>query len=182
MRTGLSIPMILVLAIATAIAPAAEGHGAGSPAVGARGSFVLTPTGTRNDTLHAFLADFGLPIHAGDDLRFSWRSENGSGPPIHFEIHAHPQAAGYVLFYNSTARSDNGTWSVPGQEPYMVYWQNPNPGIVNLSYAFTLIPPPPGLWLVILLVLVGSAPLTLVAIGAIWWFARRKRQRTRPPS
>ena len=181
MRTRFSVLMILFfLAIATAIAPAAEGHGGGSAVISARGSFLLSPAGALNDTFHAFLSDIGLPIGAGDVLRFSWRSNNGSGPQIYFEIHAHPATAGYVQYYNTTARSANGTWSVPGQEPYMVYWQNPNPDLANVSYEFADIPPPIDLWIAVLVSLTPAMMVPAVIVVA-WWRARRKKRRTRPP-
>lgn len=172
----------MVVLLVTMTMPTAGGHGAGSQAVGARGTFLLTPYRTPNDTYHHFLSDFGLPIDAGDTLRFSWQSENGSGPAIYFEIHAHPQTEGYVLHYRQTASRDNGTWTVPRTEPYMAYWFNPNPMSVNLTYALTLFPPEPTLGLVILLALLGSGPLTLVAIAAIWWYGRRRRRHVRPPA
>lgn len=159
--------------------PVAGAHGAYSQAIGARGSFLLSPAGTVNERLHVFLSDFGLPIDAGDTLRFSWQSDNGSGPPIYFEIHSHP---GFVLHYRQNASRDNGTWTVEKTEPYMVFWLNPNPVTVNVSYALTLFPPPPSLAFVILLTVLGSAPLTLAAIAAIWWLARRKRRHAAPPS
>lgn len=184
-----SLAVVPVLLACVLMMPVVGAHGAGSQAVGARDSFLLSPAGTSNDSLHAYLSDFGLPIDAGDTLRFSWESENGSGPPIHFEIHSHALTESCVLpdrprgiCYQRNASEDLGTWTVPRTEPYMVYWLNPNPVSVNLSYALTLFPPPPSLAFVILLALLGSAPLTLVAIAVIWWLARRKRRQATPPS
>jgi len=163
-----AVIVILILAFAVSIAPMAEGHDAGSGVVSARGSFLLDSAGTRNDTVHAFLSDIGLPVGPGDRLGFSWRANDGSGPPVYFEIHTHPATAGYMQLYNTTARSDSGTLNLPGSDPYMVYWQNPNQSVVNISYVFDLFPPPPDLWPFIFM------PLTLAVIAVAWVVARRK--------
>lgn len=175
MRLRSAFIVILLLVFAASMAPMAAGHGAGSGVVSARGSFLLDIPGTQNDTVHTFLSDFGLPIGPGDRLAFSWKANNGSGPPVYFEIHAHPAAVGYIVLYNTTARSDSGTWTVPGSDPYMVYWQNPNQGVANVSYAFDLFPPPPDLWPLVLM------PITLAVIALAWLVARRRGRRT-PPS
>jgi hypothetical protein len=167
--------------LVTMVMPTAAAHGSGSQAIGARGSFLLTPAGTSNNTLHVYLTDFGLPIDQGDTLRFSWASENGSGPPIYFELHSHPQTA-FVILYQQEAPRDNGTWTVPKTEPYMVFWLNRNNVSVNVTYSFTLFPPPPSLALLILFFALSSAPFTLIAIAAVWWFARRRRRQAAPPS
>ncbi len=175
MKFRLVFTAVLLLAAAAVLSPVAKGHGAGSGVVSARGSFLLTPAGTVNDTVHAFLSDFGLPIGPGDRLSFTWQANNGSGPPVYFEIHAHPAAAGYVQLYNATARSGSETLSLPGSDPYMVYWQNPNEVAVNVTYALDLFPPPADLWPLALM------PITLVVIAVVWLIARRKGRRTSPP-
>jgi len=181
MRLRSPFIVILLLAFAVSIAPMAEGHGAGSGVVSARGSFLLAPTGTQNDTFHVFLSSMGLPIDAGDRLRFSWQSNNGSGPEISFEIHAHPATAGYVLLYQTTGRSANGTWSVPGQEPYMVYWQNLNPDLVNVSYVFNLYAPELASWLVVLITLTPGVSIPAMIL-VVRWRRRRRQRRTQPLS
>ena len=165
---------ILLAAFLLLLTPAASAHGAGligSGVINSAGSFLLVASGHPNDTFHAFLSSLALPIGAGDTLQFSWSANNFSGPAVLFEIHAHPASAGYVRFYNSTASFDSGSWPVPGSDTYMVYWVNPNNVSVQVSYRFTLFPPPPYVPLVAL----------VVAVGVAIWFIRRTRRRARSP-
>lgn len=159
-------------ALALLFAPAASAHGSSSGAISSAGSFLLTASGFSNDTFHAFLSSLALPIGPGDTLQFSWSANNGSGPAVLFEIHAHPASVGYVRFYNSTASFDSGSWSVPGSDPYMVYWENPDNVSVSVSYRFTLFPPPDFVPLIAFPIAVGVA---------IWLIARRARGRGRKP-
>ncbi len=131
---------------------------------------------TNNYTLHAYLADLGLPIIRGDTLIFSWRANNGSGPPIYFEIHSHPITGGYFKYYNTTATSvSNGTWTSQTTDRYMVYWVNlSNTTRVNLTYSFVLLPAQPDVWPLY----VVPAVIVLVAIAGA---AAHVRARKRPP-
>src|SRR5207244_188763 len=94
-RTSIGLLGVLLFAASCALSPTAMGDATGSGISNASGSYLLTPVGTNNYTLHAYLADLGLPIIRGDTLIFSWRANNGSGPPIYFEIHSHPITGGY---------------------------------------------------------------------------------------
>ncbi len=94
MRTRLGLLAVVLLTSAFAIAPSIAGDGTGSGISNAYGYYRLTPAGTYNYSLHAYLADLGLPVARGDTLIYSWLANNGSGPPIYFEIHAHPITEG----------------------------------------------------------------------------------------
>jgi len=86
-----------------------------------QGSFVLTPTGSLNYTLHAYLADMGSPCakgHLGVLLECQQRVRP-SGCTSRFT--AIPGR--YDVFYNTTSSSVSGAWTAPVQEPYMVYWR-----------------------------------------------------------
>ena len=162
-----------VLASAEVVAAHGGGGSGGSGVVTAMGSFTLKPAGSQNDSFHAFLSSLRLPIGPGDILLYSWTANDGRGPPVYFEIHAHPATAGYVRFYNATSSYDRGSWSVPGSDTYMVYWKNPNAIVANVSYTFDLIPPPPEIWPLFLF------PIAMGAIPLVWWLATRKA-RSRP--
>ncbi len=167
---ALGILMAVIVILWTAIGAQAHG-GLGAGSVSVRGSFLLSPMGTANDTFHVFLSDLGLPIGAGDTLRFAWQANNGSGPgaDVYFEIHAHPATAGYVSYYSKTAWYDSGSWGIPGPGAFMVYWENQNPVEVTVSYTFDLFPP-----LDLTFLLVGVA-IGVPIIALHWWFSREKR-------
>jgi len=175
-RTSISLVGLLLFAASCALLPSTVGDGTGSGISNAAGSYLLTPAGTNNYTLHAYLADLGLPIYRGDTLIYSWRANNGSGPPIYFEIHAHPITGGYFKYYNATAISiSNGTWTAQTTDRYMVYWVNlSNTTRVNLTYSFVLLVAQPDAWPLYIV----PAVIVLVAIAGV---AAHVRARKRPP-
>jgi len=175
-RTSIGLLGVLLFAASCTLSPTAMGDGTGSGISNASGSYLLTPFRTNNYTLHAYLADLGLPIIRGDTLIFSWRANNGSGPPIYFEIHSHPITGGYFKYYNTTATSvSNGTWTSQTTDRYMVYWVNlSNTTRVNLTYSFVLLPAQPDVWPLY----VVPAVIVLVAIAGA---AAHVRARKRPP-
>lgn len=170
-RIGLGLVLLLCGSV---LAPLAAAHAPGSGTVSTSGSFVLTPGYTLNSSFHAYLSTLGLPIGPGDVLVWSWSANAARGPPIYFEIHAHPGSVGYVQYYNITADKANNSWSVPGSDAYMVLWTNPNTVTENVTYTFQLIPPPLELWPLYLLLV---APLVMV--GALVWYARRRQKRSK---
>jgi len=147
---------------------AGERHGSKS------GNFVLSEAGTMNTSFHAYLSTLGLPIGPGDVLVWSWSANSAIGPPIYFEIHAHPQALGYVEYVSVTADAANSSWKIPGSDAYMVYWANSNAQSENVTYSFQLIPPLLDLWPLYLLLV---APLGMT--GALIWCSRRKKRRSK---
>jgi len=154
------------------MAPPVAAHGPGSSIVSTNGKFVLTPEGTANAAFHAYLSTLGLPIGPGDVLVWSWSANSATGPPIAFDIHSH--VGGYVEYFNTTADRANNSWNVPGSSDYAVLWTNPNARLENVTYAFQLIPPPLDLWPLYLLLV---APLVMV--GALVWYSRRKKRRSK---
>ena len=126
--------MIALLALAGFL-PAASAHGAGGPTTKS-GTFVLGKAGSATALADQFLSGFGLAVSSGDVFQFTWESDAGAGPPIYFEIHRHVPT--YVVYYNSTTSRDNGTWTVPGSDPYMVFWQNPNNQSKLVAYSFVV--------------------------------------------
>jgi hypothetical protein len=120
----------------------------------------------------------GLPVNVGDTLLFTWKANNGSGPSLYFEIHAHPTLYEYIPYYNTTSSAVvDGAWTAPLQYPYMIYWKNlSNTTAVNLTYSFVLIAGQPNYWPLYIapvgMALVGAAGVALVVLG------RRKRSRT----
>ena len=120
----------------------------------------------------AYLADMGFPVRAGDTLVYSWSVNNGSGPPVYFEIHGHPPGR-YDVFYNTTAISVNGTWTARVQEPYMVFWRNDQTVVVNVTYAFNLVPGQSDIWPLYL------APLAIALVAVAGAYATLKERRTR---
>lgn len=173
-RTGLIIVLLLVLVSATAPIVAPDGTGSGIS--NARGYFLLSPAGSLKDYLHAYLSDMGLPVNVGDTVLFTYRANNGSGPAIYFEIHAHPTLYTYIPYYNTTSREvDNHTWTVPSQSLYMVYFKNLVNATVNVTYSFTLILGQPNYWPLYV------APVGMLAVGVAGAvavvIARRKRSR-----
>jgi hypothetical protein len=169
------LALILALLLgASALAPPASAHAAGSGIVTQNGSFVLlphAPNTTTNNTFHAYISTLGLPIGPGDVLVWAWSANGAEGPPIYFEIHRH--VPNYTVYLEVTADRANDSWNVPGADPYMVYWVNLNAVSENVTYSFQLIPPPLNLWPLYLLLV---APLAM--IGALVWYARRKKKRS----
>jgi hypothetical protein len=165
--------LLLVLMSATARIVAPDGTGSGIS--NARGYFLMSPAGTLKDYLHAYLSDLGLPVTVGDTLLFTWRANNGTGPALYFEIHAHPSIATYIPYYNTTSSGvENRTWIAPIQYPYMIYWKNlSNTTAVNLTYSFVLVLGQPNYWPLYV------APVGMVAVGVAGavavLVARRKR-------
>jgi hypothetical protein len=174
-RIGLLLVLLLVLISATARIVAPDGTGSGIS--NARGYFLMSNTTAPNFFLHAYLSDLGLPVNVGDTLLFSWRANNGSGPALYFEIHAHPSVAAYIPYYNTTSSGvENRTWTAPLQYPYMIYWKNlSNKTAVNLTYSFVLVLGQPNYWPLYV------APIGMAAVGAAGAaavvLARRKRSR-----
>ena len=174
MRIRIGVLVALSLAAATLAAPGVAANGTGSGILTGQGSFVLTPTGTLNYTLHAYLADMGFPVRQGDTLVYTWSVNNGSGPPVYFEIHGHPPGR-YDVFYNTTSSAVSGVWTAAVQEPYMVYWRNDQPVRVNVTYAFNLLPAQLDTWPLYL------APLGIVLVAAVGLFFKFRERRARPP-
>jgi len=173
-RVRIRIGVLVALSLATmaTAGPMAAADGGGSGILTGQGSFVLTPLGTNNYSLHAYLADMGFPVRAGDTLVYSWSVNNGSGPPVYFEIHGHPPGR-YDVFYNTTAISVNGTWTARVQEPYMVFWRNDQTVVVNVTYAFNLVPGQSDIWPLYL------APLAIALVAVAGAYATLKERRTR---
>src|SRR3989442_13034411 len=94
MRTRTALVGVLWLIASCAVVPTVVGDGTGSGISSAAGSYLLTPVGTNNYTLHAYLADLGMPIYPGDTLIYSWQANNGARPPAYFEIPPHPVPGG----------------------------------------------------------------------------------------
>lgn len=172
---GRLAPLALALALAAAAAlPEAAAHTPGAAPVDRQGSFTLAPYGQPNSSLHVNLADLGLPINAGDTLEMNWSVNNGSGPAIAFEIHAHSAAAGSTRYYNATAASLSDSWRVPDNSGFMVSFENPWSFSVNVTYDFILFAPPPDFSLLLFLF-----PATAgVALG---WFFYVRAARSEPP-
>jgi len=162
------------LAAATLASPGVAADGVGSGVLTGQGSFVLTPNGSSNYTLHAYLSDMGFPVLVGDTLVYSWNVDNASRPPVYFEIHGHPPGS-YHVFYNTTANSVSGTWTARIQEPYMVFWRNDHPVRVNVTYAFNLVQGQSDAWPLYL------APVAVGAVAAVGVLLRIRERRIRPP-
>ena len=174
MRIRIGVLVALCLAAATLAAPGVAANGGGSGILTGQGSFVLTPTGSLNYTLHAYLFDMGFPVRLGDTLVYSWSANNGSGPAVYFEIHGHPPGR-YDVFYNTTASSVSGAWTAQVEEPYMVFWRNDQPVRVNVTYAFNLVQGQSDPWPLYL------APLAIALVAAAGVFLTLRERRTRPP-
>ena len=84
------------------------------------GSSVLRANDTGNNALHAYISTLGLPIGPGDVFVWAWSANAANGPPIYFEIHRH--VPNYTVYIEVTADRANNSWTVPGSDPYMVYW------------------------------------------------------------
>jgi hypothetical protein len=167
----------LVLVAILASSSAASAHAAGSANITAKGSFVLTPTGTQNSTLHAYISSMGLPIGQGDTLQVLWYANAGQGPPIHFEIHDHDPPTGYVLFYSVNESYDAYNWSVPGSSAYMVYWVNPNSQNVTVAYVFNLVAPPASPWTALIWIVPTVVLVGLLSLRLFRWAARKRPAR-----
>ena len=176
-RIRIGLPMAFFLASALTLAPTAAGDGTGSGITTSKGYYLLTPVGTAYEFLHAYLSDLGVQVSPGDTLIFSWQANNGSGPPIYFEIHAHPYGP-YIQYYNTTSASvGNGTFTAREPYSYMVFWKNlSNTTRVNLTYSFVLLLAQPSLW-PLYVVPVG---IGLVAVAAVAAHVRGQRNRSRP--
>jgi hypothetical protein len=138
---------LLALALAAALLslPAASAHTPGAPPVATSGTFLLTPSGTVNGTVHILLTNFSLPISARDTLVANWSANQGEGPAIYFEIHSHGGASGFAIYFNKTATFVNTTWVVPDTKENLTYWvlfENPTIAPVNVTYSFVLTAPP----------------------------------------
>jgi hypothetical protein len=172
-RTGLILVLLLVLLSATA--PIAAPDGTGSGISNTRGYYLLSNTTKATFYLHAYLSDLGLPMNVGDTLLFTWRANNGSGPALYFEIHAHPSIEMYIPYYNTTSSGvENRSWTANVQYPYMLYWKNlSNSTSVNLTYSLILILGQPNYWPLYVV------PVGMAAVGAAGFIAvvlaRRKR-------
>src|SRR2546428_2667290 len=134
-RNSVATIVLAFLLTCITLVPAAPAHGAGGPTT-AKGTFVLGKVGSPTAIADQFLSGLGLPVTSGDIFQFSWESDAGVGPPIYFEIHRHIPS--YVVYHNSTTTRDNGTWSVPGTDPYMVFWKNPNNESKLVAYSFVV--------------------------------------------
>lgn len=129
------------LALLVAIAPIAAAHTLGGGSLATRGSFVLGPAGTSEDRFHGYLTSLGIPIGGGDTLDFDWFANNGSGPAVYFDIHAHTGPAGvdFERFYTTTATTDHGTWVAPRDDAtFMLYWENLSNETITLRYVLQL--------------------------------------------
>jgi hypothetical protein len=174
-RAGLILLLLLVLVAASARIAAPDGTGSGVSK--SQGYYVLTNTTRAGFILHAYLSDIGLPINVGDTLLFTWKANNGTGPALYFEIHAHPSVAIYIPYYNITSRGvENLSWTASIQYPYMVYWKNSsNTTAVNLTYSFVLILGQPNYWPLYV------APIGMALVGAAGFItlilARRKESK-----
>src|SRR3989442_9844554 len=78
MRTRTALVGVLWLIASCAVVPTVVGDGTGSGISSAAGSYLLTPVGTNNYTLHAYLADLGMPIYRGTPS--STRGRRTAGP------------------------------------------------------------------------------------------------------
>ena len=174
MRIRIEVLLALSLAAATLAAPCVAANGTGSGILTGQGTFVLTPSGSLNYTLHAYLADMGFPVRQGDTLVYTWSVNNGSGPPVYFEIHGHHPGR-YDVFFNTTSSSVSGAWTAPVQEPYMVYWRNDQTVRVNVTFAFNLVQAQSDVWPLYL------TPLGVALVALAGVFLKFRERRTRPP-
>src|SRR2546427_4877772 len=171
---GTALVMIALVAL-VGFLPAASAHGAGGPTTKS-GTFVLGKAGSATALADQFLSGFGLAVSSGDVFQFTWESDAGAGPPIYFEIHRHVPT--YVVYYNSTTSRDNGTWTVPGSDPYMVFWQNPNNQSKLVAYSFVV---NHGIDVVLYGGIVGVVVAILVGFGGLPSTSRARRGAWRRP-
>jgi hypothetical protein len=168
---GTVLAFVLGLSL-LATAPTASAHLAGAPPITRSGSIGLTAKGTNNSTYHGYIANLGIPPGPGDTLRFSWSANEGVGPTLYFEIHAHPNTTGYVRYYSALAARVDDAWSVPGPGDYMVWWDNPNSVGVNVTYTFELLAMPD-------LTPLLAFPAALGGLVLAIWVDRRRRRKKR---
>jgi hypothetical protein len=159
-----AVAVLLMLTLAT-VAQGAAAHTPGAPPAGANGVFVLTPEGTNNSTVHDFLSAFGLPISTGDKFQFAFTVDNGSGPPVYFEIHSHGGVQGYVKYYNRTATNLNDSWVVPQDTSIMIWFANVRNVTLSVAYDFVLYAPLPDItpYLLLMAGAIGGA------VAWMWW-------------
>jgi len=171
-----AVAVVLGLALSLVV-PTASAHSPGSPPITASGSFVLGKATGNNSSFHAYISTLGIPPGPGDTLKFSWSANSGIGPAISFNIHSHPAnstntSLGYATtYYNAIADRVDDSWVVTGTGPYMVFWDNPNNVLENVSYSFVLLPPSPDLTVFIVF------PVILAVIVLLLWVARRRPRR-----
>lgn len=164
--------LLLIAALTLAASPSAVGHEPGEGTITKEGAIELGSAGSLNDSYHTLFLVMGLSMHAGDILAFSWLVNDGRGPPVFFDIHAHTQDAEWETFYNITAIGDTGTWTVPETENYMVLWRNDNDVAVNVTYSFDLYPAPAADYLPLILLGVAAG-----VFGFILYVGLRRRAR-----
>jgi hypothetical protein len=171
--TGLPVVLLVLFAAAIIVPCTAAGDGGGSGIGSGEGSFRLNAAGSPNYTLHAYLADIGFPLRAGDILIYSWRANNGSGPAVYFELHSHLPT--FHVIYTTTAASANGTFTADRELPYAVYWMNLQPVAVNVSYRFTFVPGQSDAWPLFLM------PTAVAMVAAVALTVHFRERRARPP-
>lgn len=165
---------LALLANLSVAAPPASAHLPGAAPLFQSGNLTLAPALSPNSTLHAFMDQIGLPPSVGDRLQIDFDVNNGTGPPVLFEIHTHAGPTGYRVYYNKTASSLRDNWTVPGNASFMIYFENPHNISVFLSYSFVLLAPPPDTSLLLFL----FAAIGGLALG--WFFFVRAG--LRPPA
>lgn len=134
-------PLALALALAAAaVLPPALAHTPGAAPVARQGFITLAPSGQAGSSLDVYLTDLGLPASVGDTLHMNWSVDNGSGPAIAFEIHAHG-ATGSTRYYNATASRLDDSWTIPDNSGFMAFFENPWGFSVNVTYDFVLFAP-----------------------------------------
>src|SRR5437867_13088483 len=105
-RVRIRIGVLVALSLATmaTASPMAAAEGGGSGILTGQGSFVLTPLGTNNYSLHAYLAEMGFPVRAGDTLVYWWSVNNGCGPQVYFEIDGDRRGRCDVVYHPTAIR------------------------------------------------------------------------------
>ena len=176
-RIRIGLPLVFFLSFALTAAPTVAADGTGSGISTSIGTYLLTPVGSAHEFLHAYLADLGLLINPGDTLIFSWQANNGSGPSIYFEIHAHPYGP-YIEYYHTTSVSvSNASFTAHDPYSYMVFWKNlSNTTQVNLTYSLVLLLAQPSLWPLY----IAPVGMALVGAAAVAVHLRSRRNRDRP--
>lgn len=176
-RIRIGLPLVFFLSFALTAAPIVAADGTGSGISTSIGTYLLTPVGSAHEFLHAYLSDLGLLINPGDTLIFSWQANNGSGPSIYFEIHAHPYGP-YIEYYKTTSASvSNATFTAHDPYSYMIFWKNlSNTTQVNLTYSLVLLLAQPSLWPLY----IAPVGMALVGAAAVAVHLRSRRNRDRP--
>ena len=171
LQAALGVAIVLIQFL-----PAAQAHTPGAQPVTREGWVILSPEapGTANNSsFHAFLTQMGFPIGAGDTLEYEWASNNGSGPPILFEIHSHE--SGWTTYLNTSGVRDSSRFRIPSDEQsFMVYFVNPTAFPANVTYRFVLFAPVDLTPLVILPIAIGAA------IGWFMWLRAAPPEETSP--